>query len=146
MGKALSKKLRRKEIKRVVPFTEPFLFLDEIIKVRTHYIIAAKEITEENCQGHFGVFPGHLLCEILAQAAAFLVLYWSKPKSNNALALAKTTARFLNPVYPGEKVIAKVDLERKKKQVYFFKGEAFLKRNVRVKVLEWQGIGIGTRL
>ena len=44
-------------------------------------------------------------------------------------------------------MIAKVDLERKRKQVYFFKGEAFLKRNgIKVKVLEWQGIGIGTRL
>ncbi|HDH01264.1 MAG TPA: 3-hydroxyacyl-[acyl-carrier-protein] dehydratase FabZ, partial [Nitrospirae bacterium] len=62
------------KIKSVLPHREPFLFIDEIIKIDgTQKVVAVKNIkkAENYFEGHFPdkpVMPGVLIIEAMAQA------------------------------------------------------------------------------
>lgn len=67
------------EIKKILPHREPFLFVDEVIKLEGNRIEAIKKITGDEYffKGHFPgypLMPGVLLIEAMAQVGGILVL------------------------------------------------------------------------
>lgn len=105
--------MNTKEIIALLPYTDPFLFVDEIAEVTTHAINGSYTFKEESYfyKGHFKdhpVTPGVILTECMAQIGLVcLGIYLLKDKAAlDTLQVAFTSAdvSFLKPVYPNEKV------------------------------------------
>ena len=133
------KEIGKKGIKKVVPFREPFLFIDGVLvcDTDTEEIIALKAVTISDCAGHFGVYPGHLLLESLAQTASFLVLSKTPLEKGWNLALVKSKGRFYSPVRPGDILFLHVRIQKRRGDLFFFKGQAIVLGKI---VATWEGV------
>jgi 3-hydroxyacyl-[acyl-carrier-protein] dehydratase len=105
-----------KKIKSILPQREPFLFVDEVIKIeRGQHITAIKYLdpNEPFFKGHFPgnpIMPGVLTIEAMAQAG-ILLYSTAKPKiakTNPKYFLKKAETEFLSPVFPGDTLILDV--------------------------------------
>lgn len=105
--------MNTKEIIALLPYTEPFLFVDEIAEVTEQTIKGSYTFKEESYfyKGHFKdhpVTPGVILTECMAQIGLVcLGIYLLKDKTSlDTMQVAFTSAdvSFLKPVYPNEKV------------------------------------------
>lgn len=130
--------LGQEEIEQIIPHRGKWLLLDKIVEIQEKSIVAIKIFTAEKCEGHFGIVPGHLICEALAQAGAALVLY-RHPLGEKTVFLVRTKADFLSPIMPGERVTLEVGLVRLKMGTCFLKGTASVGFR---KSTEWEGVGI----
>jgi 3-hydroxyacyl-[acyl-carrier-protein] dehydratase len=99
-------------IKELLPYTEPFLFVDELLHVDesgakgTYTFDADADFYKGHFKGH-PVTPGVILTETMAQIGVVcLGVFLLKEEINKDLTIALTSAdcEFLKPVYPGEKV------------------------------------------
>ena len=66
-----------KEVRKLLPHREPFLFIDEVIEVNNEFIVAKRFVSpdEDFFKGHFPNFPimpGVLVLEAMAQSSALL--------------------------------------------------------------------------
>ncbi len=121
------------EILKLLPHRPPFLLVDKVIDIQLNKSIhAVKNITmnEPYFVGHFPghpVMPGVLMTEALAQASGILALK-SDPallEQNNIYYFAGIdNTRFKRVVVPGDCLELKVEMLRKKHNVWKFKGEA----------------------
>ncbi len=102
-----------KEIIAQLPYTEPFLFVDEIEEVSATHIKGSYTFKEDAYfyKGHFKnhpVTPGVILTECMAQIGLVsLGMYLLKDKGsleNLKVAFTSADVSFLKPVYPNEKV------------------------------------------
>lgn len=103
-----------KEIIQALPFSEPFLFVDEIVKVDDQGITGAYTFRPESFfyQGHFKgnpVTPGVILTETMAQIGLVCLGIWLLQKETNTfrgmVALSNTNVDFFKVVMPGERVV-----------------------------------------
>jgi len=104
--------MEKADIISKLPYSKPFLFVDEIIKIDENGVEG--EFTfDENLdfyKGHFKdnpVTPGVILTEVMAQIGVVclgLFLLNENIKSKPLIALTSTNIEFLKPVYPNEKV------------------------------------------
>ena len=104
--------MKKEEIISKLPYSKPFLFVDEIIHIDENGV-EGNYTFDENLdfyKGHFKDFPvtpGVILTEVMAQIGVVcLGIYllnntFSKTKS---IALTSTEIEFLKPVFPTEKV------------------------------------------
>ncbi len=98
--------LTRSQIEEILPHRDPFLLLDEVLElVPGERVVARKEVTEEDCAGHFPgnpIMPGVKMVEALAQCGAVAVL--SQPENEGKLALFAgiDDVRFKRVVRPGD--------------------------------------------
>ncbi len=96
-----------KDIKKIIPYGAPFIFVDKILKLDKISITAVKEVgqNEDFLKGHFTDFPimpGALMIEGLGQAATLLVRYnLSNHRDKDILAYKIKEAKFTAPVFPG---------------------------------------------
>ena len=103
--------ISKKEIKRILPFREPFLLIDEVLKYKEgKEIVASKYLTgkEAFLKGHFPgypVMPGHLMAEAMAQASALFFEKHHRSGKQMAYFLASSKVRFLGQVRPGDTMI-----------------------------------------
>jgi 3-hydroxyacyl-[acyl-carrier-protein] dehydratase len=123
------------EVMKHLPHRYPFLLIDRVIDFKVgEHLTAIKNITvNEPCfTGHFPhrpVMPGVLILEALAQATGILAF-----KTMNELPSADSlyyfvgidNARFKRPVEPGDQVVLKVVVERRKRDMWKFKAEALV--------------------
>jgi 3-hydroxyacyl-[acyl-carrier-protein] dehydratase len=124
--------IEMQDILRLLPHRYPFLLVDRIIEVRgDESCIGIKNVTanEPFFQGHFPgrpVMPGVLLIEAMAQTAgAICVLsrgYDNPPKS--VLFLTIDHAKFRRPVVPGDVVEIHMQKKTRRKNMWWFHGEA----------------------
>ena len=123
------------KILRQLPHRYPMLLVDRVIEIdKGKSITAIKNVSinEPFFNGHFPhrpVMPGVLMLEALAQAAALLsfdamdmtpdenVIYYFAGLDN---------VRFKRPVEPGDQLVLKVQLERKKGNIFKFKAQALV--------------------
>lgn len=106
------------EIISLLPYSEPFLFVDEIEKIDEHGVKGDYTFPTDSFfyQGHFKNFPmtpGVILTECMAQIGVVcLGIFLLKDifNENGKIALTNTNIDFYLPVHPGEKV--KVSSER----------------------------------
>ena len=120
------------EILRRLPHRYPFLLVD-----RAEHFIAGESITGIKCvaasepqfQGHFPenpVMPGVLIIEALAQTGALLMSKTLDADITNTVIffLGVDKARFRKTVRPGDVLEMPVRIEKSRRGIFMFKGEA----------------------
>ena len=119
-------------IRELLPHRAPFLMLDEVIECAPHEsVIAVKNVTadEPHFAGHFPgdpVMPGVLIIETMAQAGGILSHISNgdlEPKPLYMLARIED-ARFRRPVVPGERLVIRVDADKVKRGMWWYRCEA----------------------
>jgi len=119
-------------IKELLPHRYPFLMLDEVIECKPHEsVTAVKNVTADEPQfaGHFPgnpVLPGVLIIEAMAQAGGVLSHISNgdlEPKPLYFLARVED-ARFRRPVVPGERLVIRVDADKVKRGMWWYRCEA----------------------
>ncbi len=107
----------KEQIKQIIPYQEPFLWVDEIEKIEDDVIIGYKSTSPEDdfFKGHFvdfPIMPGVLTVEGIAQTATVLLRgkIGSDNKSKHLLAYQVRHAAFMAPILPGDRIQYKVKL------------------------------------
>lgn len=126
--------LNKKQIKEVIPYDEPFLWVDEVEDIKGDTIIGYKYTSPDDpyFKGHFTDFPimpGVLVIEGLAQIATILLRerMGKDHKQKHLLAYQVRSAQFYKPIFPGEKIKYEVKLLGfYAYKIAHFKGEAFV--------------------
>ena len=104
--------MNKLEILSKLPYTKPFLFVDEIVNINENEV-EGNFTFDENLdfyKGHFKnnpVTPGVILTEVMAQIGLVcLGIYILNDNFNkkSIIALTSTEIEFLKPVFPNEKV------------------------------------------
>jgi 3-hydroxyacyl-[acyl-carrier-protein] dehydratase len=117
-----------------LPHRYPFLMVDRIIKINgDESAIGIKNVTANEPQflGHFPgnpVFPGVLLIEGMAQTAGAICILsqmdGNKPSSVFFMTIDK--AKFRRPVVPGDTVEYHVTKLARRKNMWWYRGEAMV--------------------
>lgn len=100
------------EILALLPYTKPFLFVDEIIEIDENGVKGSYTFNKDLdfYRGHFKDFPvtpGVILTETMAQIglACLGIFLLGDQIKNLTIAMTSTNIEFLKPVYPTEKVV-----------------------------------------
>lgn len=104
--------MNKEQIISKLPYSKPFLFVDEIIRIDENGIEGTFTFDEnlDFYKGHFNgnpVTPGVILTETMAQIGLVclgIFLLDDQFNSKTAIGLTSTEIDFLKPVYPNEKV------------------------------------------
>jgi 3-hydroxyacyl-[acyl-carrier-protein] dehydratase len=104
--------MKKIDILSKLPYSKPFLFVDEIISIDEEGVEGGYTFDEnlDFYKGHFKdkpVTPGVILIEVMAQIGLVclgIFLLNEKVNSNTVIALTSADIDFLKPVYPKEKV------------------------------------------
>ena len=110
-------KLNKEEIKKIIPYQEPFLFLDEAEIISETEIKGFYQTKSDDYyfKGHFvdfPIMPGVLILEALGQLATILLRkkIGQKHKNYHFLAYDIRSVQFLKPIFPGEKIELKAEV------------------------------------
>jgi 3-hydroxyacyl-[acyl-carrier-protein] dehydratase len=104
--------MKNKEIISKLPYSKPFLFVDELLHIDENGVEGTYTFDEnlDFYKGHFKdnpVTPGVILTEVMAQIGLVcLGIYLLNDTFNatTAIALTSSEINFLKPVFPNEKV------------------------------------------
>ncbi|ROQ92230.1 3-hydroxyacyl-ACP dehydratase FabZ [Desulfosoma caldarium] len=124
--------MNAEEILRRLPHRYPFLLVDRILEMKEEEITGLKNVTlnEPFFQGHFPahpVMPGVLIMEALAQTGGVLAFALRETDSQGVVYfMGMDKVRFRRPVRPGDQLILKLKLLRRKGPVFKMKGEAYV--------------------
>ena len=105
--------MNNQEIIAKLPYSEPFLFVDELLSINENGAEGTFTFNEnlEFYKGHFKdkpITPGVILTEVMAQIGLVclgIFLLNNEFNKMNSIALTSTNIEFLKPVFPSEKVI-----------------------------------------
>ena len=119
-------------VMQLIPHRYPFLMVDRVIDlIPDTSAIGIKQVSigEPHFQGHFQqkpIMPGVLIIESMAQTAAVLVVETLGQSAEGKLVYFMTVenARFRRPVVPGDTLYIHVFKERRRANVWKFRGEA----------------------
>jgi len=121
------------EILKYLPHRYPFLLIDRVLELELDKrILALKNVTynEPFFTGHFPhlpVMPGVLVLEAMAQASGILSFATMGRRSDDESVFyfaGIDGARFKRPVGPGDQLKLEVDILRKSRLLWKFKGTA----------------------
>lgn len=93
-----------------LPYSKPFLFVDELIRVDENGVEGNFTFSENLAfyEGHFKnkpITPGVILIETMAQIGLVcLGIYLTRNEGVSKIAFTSSEVEFLKPVYPNEKV------------------------------------------
>ncbi|MBU3916654.1 3-hydroxyacyl-ACP dehydratase FabZ [bacterium] len=111
----------------------PFLLIDRVIELEEGVrCTAIKNVTanEQFFQGHFPenpIMPGVLIVEALAQTGGIAGYTLYKSAGNDITFFAGIdNVKFKKPVVPGDQLVLKAEFVKRKMNIWFMKGEAFV--------------------
>jgi len=124
----------KEQIKEIIPYQDPFLWVDEIESIEGDTIIGFKQTNsaDEYFKGHFvdfPIMPGVLVVEGIAQTGTLLLRekIGKDHKKKHLLAYQVRSALFYEPIWPGDKIKYKVKLLGiYNSKIANFLGEAFV--------------------
>lgn len=103
--------MKKEEIKKIIPYDEPFLFVDEVKEITDTKISGYKQTNPEDYyfQGHFvnfPIMPGVLIAEGLAQLSTIILRQkiGENHKNFHFLAYNIKSCHFYKPVFPGDRI------------------------------------------
>jgi len=107
----------KEQIKQIIPYDEPFLWVDEVESIEGNDIVAHKQTSSQDSyfKGHFvnfPIMPGVLVVEGIAQTGTILLRekIGEGHKKKHLLAYQVRSAFFYEPIWPGDKIKYKVTL------------------------------------
>jgi 3-hydroxyacyl-[acyl-carrier-protein] dehydratase len=123
-----------KRIMELLPHRPPMLLIDRMIDIVPDVSatgVRAVSINDPIFIGHFPAYPimpGVLIVEAMAQTAGALVMYSMNANAGDKLVyfMSIDKARFRHPVVPGDMLYIPVKLQRARKPVWRFTGEAYV--------------------
>lgn len=123
-----------REIQKIIPHRYPFLLIDKVTELKPNERLTAVKnvsVNEPFFVGHFPgekVMPGVMIIEAMAQAGC-IYFYYSKNMQGKDLIyyLAKVTAKFSKPVFPGDRLTIEVTTIKLMGKAGFLKTKAFVK-------------------
>jgi len=135
----------KSEIKKIIPYDEPFLFLDEAEIVSENEIIGSYQTKSDDYyfKGHFvdyKIMPGVLVVEALAQLSTILLRkkIGENHKNFHFLAYDVRSCQFLKPIFPGNKIQLKAEIlaiyqiPESKTKIARVKAQAFVEKDLKV--------------
>lgn len=104
--------MTNQEIISKLPYSKPFLFVDDLAEINENGVHGSYTFDEnlEFYKGHFKeqpVTPGVILTEVMAQIGLVclgIFLLDDKFNKDTSIALTSTSVEFIKPVFPNEKV------------------------------------------
>ena len=132
--------MTKQEILSNLPYTKPFVFVDELIYIDENGVTGTFTFDPELdfYKGHFAgnpVTPGVILTEVMAQIGLVclgIFLTDDTLKEKTKIALTSTQIEFIKPVFPNEKVTVISE------KIYF----RFGKLKCKVKMINEEGIEV----
>jgi 3-hydroxyacyl-[acyl-carrier-protein] dehydratase len=123
-----------KRIMELLPHRPPMLLIDRIVDIvpdQSATGVRAVSVSDPIFLGHFPghpIMPGVLIVEAMAQTAGALVMHSMNARADDKLVyfMSIDKARFRNPVVPGDMLMLPVKLQRARKPVWKFSGEAYV--------------------
>ena len=121
------------KIMACIPHRYPFLLVDRVVEINGDESgVGIKNVTinEPQFTGHFPdrlVFPGVLMIEAMAQTAGVLVVNARGSDDTAVRSVLFTTidkAKFRKPVGPGDTLRFHLTKIARKRNIYFYRGEA----------------------
>ena len=128
--------LGREQIKQIIPYKEPFLFIDSVLKLEKDIIVAQKAVdgSEDFFKGHFvdfKIMPGALIIEGIGQAATLLIRHNTpNHKDKDILAYKIKDAVFRVPTFPGDVLTYEVRIVMLDERFAIVKGKATVNDNI----------------
>ena len=119
-------------IKKIIPYKEPFIFLDKVLSLNSSRIVATKNFSgkEDFFKGHFvgfPILPGALTVEGIGQCATLLARFnIPNHEQKDILAHKLKDVRFLMPIIPPKQVRFEVDLIAQDDRGAIARGSAFV--------------------
>ncbi len=109
--------LNKEQIKEIIPYDEPFLFVNSVEEMTENKIAGFYQTSLEDYyfKGHFvdfKIMPGVLVVEALAQLSTILLRkkIGESHKKYHFLAYDVRSCQFYKPIFPGDKIILKADV------------------------------------
>lgn len=139
--------LSKEEIKKIIPYQEPFLFVDKVTEIKENEILGFYQTSKQDYyfQGHFvdfKIMPGVLTVEAIAQLSTILLRkkIGENHKDYHFLAFEVRSCQFLRPIFPGDKidlkatVLALYPLPNSKTKIARIKGQAFVDGELKTEI------------
>jgi len=108
--------MTKEEIKKIIPYDEPFLFVNEAEIIGENEITGSFQTRVEDYyfKGHFvnfPIMPGVLIVEALAQLSTILLRkkVGEDHKNYHFLAYDVKSVQFFKPIFPGDKITLKAE-------------------------------------
>jgi 3-hydroxyacyl-[acyl-carrier-protein] dehydratase/UDP-3-O-[3-hydroxymyristoyl] N-acetylglucosamine deacetylase/3-hydroxyacyl-[acyl-carrier-protein] dehydratase len=109
--------MNKEEIKKIIPYQQPFLFVDGVEEIKGNKISGFYQTSKEDYyfKGHFvdfKIMPGVLVIEALAQISTILLRkkVGSEHKKYHFLSYNVRGVQFLKPIFPGDRIDLKAEI------------------------------------
>ena len=125
-------------ILNILPHRYPFVLIDRLIEVELgQHAVGLKNVTinEPFFQGHFPVepvMPGVLILESMAQVGGILAYLTEKDNISDELLYYAGIdgARFRRKVVPGDQLIIRAEITKRKGKIFKFSAKAFVEEQL----------------
>ena len=124
------------QIQEVLPHRYPMLLIDKVLELTAEKSVVALRnvsISDPILQGHFPgqpVLPGVMIVEGMAQAAGILGRFSLDHLFKEVLLTEVSETRFRAKVVPGDTLLYKVCVEKKRGHFFWFQGQALVEDKV----------------
>lgn len=124
------------KIMEYLPHRYPFLLVDRILELTSEEVVGLKNVTinEPFFQGHFPgepIMPGVLIIEALAQTGGILAFTLvSDFRGRPIYFMGMDKVRFRKPVRPGDQLILKLKILKRRGPTFKMSAEAFVEEQL----------------